>query len=164
VLQVRRLTGKDAAAFQALRLKGLREHPDAFGSSFEEEVDRSLNQIAEALDARFVAGCEREGVLVGIGGIRRGDSVKTRHRAVIWGMYVDPEARGLGAGALLLSSLIDHARGRVEDVTLTVAAHNEAAVRLYGRFGFIAYGLDPGALKLGNDYIDERLMRLVLAP
>jgi len=57
VLQVRRLTGKDGAAFQALRLKGLREHPDAFGSSFEEEVDRSLNQIAEALDARFVAGC-----------------------------------------------------------------------------------------------------------
>ncbi len=90
--------------------------------------------------------------------------MKTRHRAVIWGMYVDPEARGLGAGALLLSSLIDHARGRVEDVTLTVAAHNEAAVRLDGRFGFIAYGLDPGALKLGNDYIDERLMRLVLAP
>lgn len=164
MLQVRRLTGKDAAAFQALRLKGLREHPDAFGSSLEEEVDRSLDQIAEALDARFVAGCERDGVLVGVGGIRRGDSVKTRHRAVIWGMYVDPEARRLGAAALLLSSLIDHARGRVEDVTLTVAAHNEAALRLYRSFGFIEYGLDPGALKLGNDYIDERLMRLVLDP
>ncbi len=162
MLQVRRLTGKDAAAFQALRLKGLREHPDAFGSSFEEEVDRSLDQIAEALDARFVAGCERNGALVGIGGIRRGDLVKTRHRAVVWGLYVDPAARGLGAGALLLSTLIDHAQGRVEDVTLTVAAHNESAVRLYRRFGFVEYGLDPRALKLAADYVDERLMRLVL--
>ena len=64
MLQVRRLTGKDAAAFQALRLKGLRDHPDAFGSSFEEEVDRSLETVAQALDARFVAGCERDGALV----------------------------------------------------------------------------------------------------
>lgn len=162
MLQVRRLTGKDAAAFQELRLKGLRDHPDAFGSSFEEEVDRSLETVAEALDARFVAGCEQDGALVGIGGIRRGDSAKTRHRAVVWGLYVDQDARGLGAGALLLSTLIDHARGRVEDVSLTVAAHNEAALRLYRRFGFVEYGLDPRALKLGTDYVDERLMRLVL--
>ncbi len=162
MLHVRRLMGADAAVFQALRLKGLRDHPDAFGSSWEEEADRPLEQTAQALDARFVAGCERDGVLVGIGGIRRGDTTKTRHRAVIWGLYVDPAARGLGVGALLMSALIDHARGRVEDVTLTVSAHNEGARALYEKFGFVDYGLDRRSLKIGEDYVDERLMRLTL--
>lgn len=162
MLQVRRLIGKDAAAFQALRLRGLRDHPDAFGSSWDEEADRPLTVIAEALDARFVAGCEQDGVLIGVGGIRRGDTVKTRHRAVIWGLYVDPAARGLGVGALLLSALLDHGRGRVEDITLTVSAHNEGARALYERFGFVEYGLDRRALKIGDTYVHERLMRLTL--
>jgi ribosomal protein S18 acetylase RimI-like enzyme len=163
VRQGRRLGGGDAAAFQALRLSGLRLSPDAFGSSWEEEVDRPLERTAEALANGFVAGCERDGVLVGIGGLRIGQSVKTRHRGMIWGVYVDPDARGLGVGKRLMTALIDQARAEVEDLTLTVSAHNETAIGLYRSLGFEPYGLDRRSLKIGDDYVDELLMRLDLA-
>lgn len=161
-LEVRRLKGDDAAAFQALRLKGLRLSSDAFGSSFEEEVARPLERIVQALGNGYVAGCEQDGVLVGIGGLRIGQTIKTRHRGGIWGVYVDPDARGLGVGKRLMTALIDEARSQVEDVTLTVSAHNETAIGLYRSLGFEAYGLDRNALKLGDGYVDEMLMRLVL--
>jgi RimJ/RimL family protein N-acetyltransferase len=50
----------------------------------------------------------------------------------------------------------------VEDLTLSVASHNEPAIGLYRRFGFTEYGHDRRALKVGGDYVDELLMRLVL--
>ncbi len=162
-LQVRRLGASDAAAFQALRLSGLRLHPDAFGSSWEEEIARPLERTAEALASGFVAGCEQDGVLVGIGGLRIGHSVKTRHRGGIWGVYVDPGARGLGVGKRLMMALIEQARTEVEDLTLTVSAHNGTAIGLYASLGFELYGLDRGALKIDEAYIDEMLMRLVFA-
>ena len=162
-LQVRQLGASDAAAFHALRLSGLRLNPDAFGSSWEEEVDRPPERTAASLASAFVAGCEKDGVLVGIGGLRIGQSVKTRHRGVIWGIYVDPGVRGLGVGKRVMAALIDQARTEVEDLILTVSAHNDAAIALYRSLGFEPYGLDQRALKIGEDYVDELLMRLVLA-
>jgi hypothetical protein len=40
---IRSLTATDAARYQPLRLRGLREHPDAFVSAFEEEQQLSLD-------------------------------------------------------------------------------------------------------------------------
>jgi hypothetical protein len=37
-VEYRLLTGQDAAAFQALRLRSLRDHTEAFGASCEEEA------------------------------------------------------------------------------------------------------------------------------
>lgn len=161
-LQVRRLRGDDAAAFKAIRLHGLRLHPDAFGSSFEEEADRPLDRTAQALEDSFVAGCERDGVLLGVAGLRKGASLKTRHRGVLWGVFVDPAARGLGVGERLVAAILDQARGELEDLILTVSAHNATAIALYQRFGFAEYGLDRRSLKLGDGYVDELLMRLDL--
>lgn len=161
-LRVRRLRADDAAAFQAIRLKGLRLHPEAFGSSFEEEVDRPLERVAQALETGFVAGCERDGMLVGIAGLWIGSSVKTRHRGGLWGVFVEPAARGLGVGERPVAAILDQARGQVEDLILTVTAHNATAIALYKRFGFVEYGLDRRALKLADGYVDELLMRLEL--
>ncbi|MDO9336534.1 MAG: N-acetyltransferase [Caulobacter sp.] len=164
MFQVRRLRGDDAGAYQALRLAGLRLHPDAFGSSWEEEADRPLATTAEALEANYVAGCEQAGALIGIAGLRRATSVKTRHRGVIWGIYVDPAARGQGVGERLIAAVIEQARGQVEDLLLTVSAHNATAIALYRRFGFEDYGLDRRSLKIGDGYVDELLMKLDLRP
>ena len=40
----------DAVEFQALRLRVLREHPEAYGSSEEEEAALPLEAIAQRLD------------------------------------------------------------------------------------------------------------------
>ena len=162
VLQVRKLGASDARSFQAVRLNGLRLHPDAFGSSWKEEAGRPLDRVGEALEAGFVLGCERAGALVALAGFRKGAFLKTSHRGVIWGMYVEPEGRRVGVASLLLGTIIDHARSEVEDLTLAVAAHNEAAIALYRKFGFVEYGLDRRALKIDGEYVDEILMHVAV--
>ena len=43
-------------------------------------------------------------------------------------------------------------------VILTVAAENARARRLYERWGFSVYGIEPRAIKLEDGYLDEALM------
>ena len=54
--------------------------------------------------------------------------------------------------------MLDHARGRVEMVQLTVVSENEAARRLYRAMGFVEYGYEKRALKQDGRYYDEVLM------
>jgi ribosomal protein S18 acetylase RimI-like enzyme len=96
---------------------------------------------------------------VGIAGLRRADGLKTQHRATLWGMYVSPTARRQGIGAALVRLVIEKAREQVEELNLTVAAHNGAAISLYEAFGFVIFGVDKRALKVEGAYVDEVLMR-----
>ncbi len=160
---LRRLAAPDAASYRNLRLEGLRSHPEAFGASWEEEVSKPLGWFAERLESNTVFGGWREdGVLMGVAGLWVPDTAKSRHKGVLWGMFVRPEARGTGLAADLVQEVIDHARNTVEELRLTVVASNTAAVRLYARLGFRQYGLEPRALKVEGRYYDEMLMALSL--
>lgn len=166
---IRILTADDAAAYQALRLHGLRESPAAFGSTYENEVDTPLEQIAAQL-ARGAGGedvvfgaFDDDGRLVGLAGMRRGTSLKTRHRGGVWGMYVAPRARGRGVGCALVSAIIEHARSLgMERLILGVETTNEPARALYHALGFVTYGIEPQAYRLGGEYWDSELMTLLL--
>jgi ribosomal protein S18 acetylase RimI-like enzyme len=165
---VRRLTPADLDAFQALRLRGLRESPAAFGSTYEEEVDRPLERVAQRLsgggDSAVYGAFDGGGALLGMGGVHREGKLKSRHRAGIWGMYVVPEARGRGLGRALLQALVDHARGMdgVERVELGVEATNTAARALYHAFGFVTYGVQPDAYRADGQSWDAELMTMAL--
>lgn len=158
---LRQLTNADATSFRALRLAGLKAHPDGFGSSWEEESEQPLSWFGDTLRNCFVTGCEQGSALVGIAGFVRSERLKTKHRGTLWGMYVAPEARGQGVGAALVQQIIGHAKNRVEELNLTVAAQNSSAIKLYKRMGFVRIGLDPRALKIAGAYVDEVSMRLV---
>jgi RimJ/RimL family protein N-acetyltransferase len=73
-------------------------------------------------------------------------------------MYVREVARGSGLGKQLVGAVLDHARGRVEMVQLTVVSENESACRLYKAMGFVEYGFEKRALKQNGQYFDEILM------
>lgn len=117
---VRRLGAEDASGFQALRFRALALHPEAFGASYEEEVSRSPSATARALETGFVAGCESGGGLLGVAGLRRNSALKTKHRGVVWGMFVAPEGRRTGVGAALSAALLEEAAADLEEVTLSV--------------------------------------------
>lgn len=157
---VEQLNEAEAIAFRELRLTALKLHPDAFGSSWEEEIARPLTWFATTLREGCVVGAKLDEELLGIAGLRRADGLKTRHRATLWGMYVSPTARRQGIGAGLVRFVIEKARDQVEDLNLTVAAHNRDAISLYEAFGFVIDGVDKRALKVEGVYIDEVLMRL----
>jgi RimJ/RimL family protein N-acetyltransferase len=162
-IRLRRLEPHDAASYRELRLEGLKSHPEAFGSSWQDETSKSASWWAERLQATMVfGGWIAHSPLLGVAGLHRREGAKHRHKAVLWGMYIRPTARGSGLAAALVQEVIAHARPLVEEINLTVVASNVAARRLYSAAGFKEYGLERRALKLGDEYYDEMLMALPL--
>jgi RimJ/RimL family protein N-acetyltransferase len=168
---IRRLGTADAVAFREIRLEALRSCPEAFGSSFEEELrltpaDFALRVAPEPPDGVFGAFADDNAELVGIAGFRVHKNAKGRHKSMLWGVYVRPPARGRGIATALLRRVIEHASNTsgVELLQLTVTVGNAAARALYDRAGFVPYGIERRALKLGpGDYRDEELWALDLA-
>jgi len=159
-IHIRPLTPADAAAFQALRLAGLAEAPEAFSSSVEEERDLPLAVIAGRLAAtadRAMLGAFDGADLAGVVGIVREDKLKLRHKAFIWGMYVAPAFRGRHVARQLLDRALAVAAAMpgLRQVTLGVNARNAGAVRLYESLGFVRYGLEPDALHIALAFHDR---------
>ena len=159
---IRMLGPEDAGWFRDIRLEALRLSPEAFGSTYEIEAARPPEFLAERLAGSTVFGGFGGGTLLGIAGFKQEQGLKDRHKAMLWGMYVRPAARGLKLGARLVAAVLDHARGRVELVQLAVVADNDSARRLYLAAGFVEYGLERHALKYEGRYWDEILMAVAL--
>lgn len=169
MVDIRLLTENDAEAYAGLRLRGLRDHPEAFGSSYEEERHRPIDDLKKRLKERstaenFTLGAWRGEVLVGMVGFYREAHLKMRHKGNIWGMYVAPEGRGQGIGRQLLEAALARAKNLdgLEQVNLTVVSTNMAARQLYLSLNFKVFGLESRALKIGEQYFDEEYMVLRL--
>jgi ribosomal protein S18 acetylase RimI-like enzyme len=157
-IQIRRLAVDDAESFRDIRLEALRGNPEAFGSSFDAESANPTSWFADRLRSSFVLGAFRGQDVIGIAALFVQPGDKRAHKAMLYGMYVRPEARRAGVGRRLLEAVIELARRHVELIQLSVIAENEAARRLYAGSGFVEFGLEKKALKQGDRYYDEILM------
>ena len=85
------------------------------------------------------------------------------HRARL-GIGVERPYRGKGLGALLLDTALHWARlsEELDFIDLSVFAHNERALRLYTRLGFVEIGRIRDAYRLNGESIDDVLMTLAL--
>lgn len=160
---IRALQPQDAAAFQALRLRGLAEEGAAFASSVEEEAGTPIDEVARRLQVKpdgALFGAFDAGTLVGVIAVQREGMKKLSHKAIIWGVYVAPEARARGVGARLLETALQHAWTtlRVRQVNLGVNTLNRPALRLYKRLGFEVFGTELGALRVNGALHDEHHM------
>ena len=171
-VRIRELTGDDGDDFRHLRLRALKEHPDAFGSSYEAESAAPVEAAAERLRLNaesqdsFTLGAYRGRDLVGMVGFYQESREKTRHRGNIWGMYVPSEEQGKGTGRALLARALELAGALpgLEQVELQVVTRNTRAMGLYASFGFERYGTEPRALFVDGEYLDEEHMVLLLPP
>jgi RimJ/RimL family protein N-acetyltransferase len=167
---IRPLSGQDAAAYRALRLEALRESPQAFLASVAETERAGLADLAERFDREQSAGenvalgAFRDGRLIGIVGVRRFEREKNRHVGLIVGMYVTPVERRQGVAHALLAEAIRRARlmPGLEKLELGVMATQAAARRLYESLGFVCWGREPRAIKIGEQAYDEDFMTLFL--
>ena len=174
-IQIREAKPTDATSFRELRLKALQDSPVAFTADYQSNVSHPPKYWEEMLTTppdeptMFLAKHQRsmtvphdlsgspadENDLLGMTGIARGGSPKTRHAATVWGVYVAPEWRGLHIAEELIQCCFDWARvRRIVIAKLGVAATNTAAIRCYERCGFKITGTEPRAVFYDSKYYD----------
>jgi len=169
-IRIAGITPETFPAWRALRLRAVKDHPDAFGGSWEDYAALSEEEAASAFFAplgprsRVWGAFAADGALLGTVGLFCDSGSKMGHRAHVWGMYVAPEGRGHRIGERLLAEAIACARSieGVLQVHLAVTSHNHAAKRLYARMGFVRYGVEPRVLIVDGVGYDEDLMVLML--
>jgi hypothetical protein len=83
LLKVRRLEAHDVADYRELRLEGLKGHPAAFLSSWEDEADKPVAWWTERLENNTVfGGWIDDSFLLGVAGLRVHDAAKLRQSSV----------------------------------------------------------------------------------
>ncbi|QSJ15534.1 GNAT family N-acetyltransferase [Nostoc sp. UHCC 0702] len=162
---IRKLTKDDAEDYRQIRLEALYKNPDSFGSTYNEESIKTIEQFRNRISVdknNFILGCFEDNKLIGIVAFHQEPRIKLRHKAYISSMYVQEEYRGKGIAKLLLNELIQRAKAinEVEILLLDIVKSNFLAKRLYLLLGFQVYGIEKMAYKFNNQYFDVELMCL----
>ncbi len=156
------LNENHADEFIRLRLSGLRESPLAFGASPEDGLDRGevIENLKKRSEENFILGYFRDDRLIGIVGFVRQKRIKQKHKAFIWGMYVDPVFRGLGIGEKLMLDIIQRTKNLdgLSKIVLSVTHLQQDSKRFYQKLGFIQYAVEKDALRVSGQKIDEIFM------
>ena len=160
---IREANPTDAFQFRELRLDALQDSPIAFTADYQKNLNQPSKYWEDTLTTQpdestiFLATGEDE--FIGMTGIARGGSPKTRHSAWVWGVYVRPPWRGLHIAEELINSCFTWAKTRkIILAKLGVSAINQSAIRCYERCGFKTYGTEPRAIFYEGRYYDEHLM------
>jgi len=159
---IREASLADVAQFRELRLFALKDNPTSFSADYKVIFDLPTTYWENRLRPNAYGTMfftENNSKLVGMMGIRRGESPKTEHGAGIWGVFIRPEWRGLHIAGEMINLACNWAKlSNIQIVKLAVVSTNESAIRLYERCGFKVYGTEPRAFLFENKYYDELLM------
>jgi ribosomal protein S18 acetylase RimI-like enzyme len=155
---IRQLTADDFQKWKALRLEAVKLNPESFGESLENVQKQDEAWFDDSLKKGTTFSYEVDGEMVGLIGTFPMQPGNLKHRAVLFGLYVRPEYRSKGVASALVERVVGYVKPKHEQIHLTVTTNNKAATALYKKHGFIVYGTEPDALKIGNDYYDEYLM------
>jgi ribosomal protein S18 acetylase RimI-like enzyme len=167
-MQIRVITTADVEAFRILRLEAINNSPAAFlqtEESFKATLLADLGSWIEPTENKATLGVfDDAGKLLGMAGFRRDSGPKIDHKAMVWGVFLTPSARGLGVGKKLMQALIEEASRRPDIVLLylAVAESQIAAKALYESVGFKTYGREPKAVRVDAEFLDEDHMSLDL--
>jgi ribosomal protein S18 acetylase RimI-like enzyme len=141
MIEIEPLTPLNALTFKTLRLRALRDDPQAFGSTYAKEsqlgdadwIKRATQWSDGERSIMFLAS--DEGVACGIAGsfLDEGDIT----RAQLVSMWMAPTHRRRGLGRLLVKEVLGWARSRnVRVLHLMVTSNNDDATSFYERLGF----------------------------
>jgi RimJ/RimL family protein N-acetyltransferase len=132
-LEVRRARPADARRLAEL-FAAVAEERDGIATEPPVDVDARTKQFAASIDGTILAVAD--GHIVG-----SLDVDANRFGVGELGMAVAQPWRGRGVGSALLTVAIEKARGEgLHKLSLEVFPHNEAAIALYRKFGFVEEG------------------------
>lgn len=174
IRDIEELTGEDAIPYQKLLLKGLKEDPPAFGAKFDEEVkkletDEGIEQIADFIDSRYVAGVKHtymtaEGQpkerIVGFGLLDRKTGAES-HKGYAGRLYVHKAHQGRGISRSIILHLFDKAESLgLKHVDAVVVASNKWLRQYYARIGFRDMRTEYDAVEIDGTSYDWVHIRL----
>jgi GNAT superfamily N-acetyltransferase len=122
------------------------------------ETDAWLLPLLEEVGRGDAALCVAStgGAPAGFGCWRRDPGPIFAHRAQLSKVMAHPDARGLGLGQVIVSSLVAHARtSGMETLRLSARGNNHLAIELYERLGFQVWGRLPNSIEVGDLRFDD---------
>lgn len=151
---------EDIKAYYALINKAITEEGQFFRLSPCDMVDEAFP--SQNTNDYFTLGAfSEEGELLGTVGFKRETFYKLQHKGLVFRMYVDSKAKGLGLGRKLLQVLIEKAtqNSELRQLYLYVVASNHRAIGLYTSEGFEIFATEKGSVRMAeNEYVDENMM------
>lgn len=169
-LTIRRLTLDQIPDFHRLRLKATQSFPKAFGPSYEQLSNSSIEQSKRLFlktwgsQDNFIASAWCDKNLIGTIGLQRVNEGNAKHIAVLWNSFVLTGFQGQGVGKALMSYVINNARfiHDLEILKLETSSSQVQTIKFYQSFNFQVFGKERNGLKVSGEYIDVIHMALSL--
>jgi ribosomal protein S18 acetylase RimI-like enzyme len=160
---IRPFSADEWPLYRDVRLRALRDSPDAYGSILELESALTDDEWAERLargvhsSSELALTAECDGEPCGLAWVRLDqDTAETAH---LYQMWVAAAHRRRGVGRSLVDAAADWARQMgARRLELDVTCNNEAAVRLYEGAGFATFG-EPRPLRPGSTLQAQSMRR-----
>jgi len=159
-LSIKSLIPEQWQILKAIRLKSLRDSPDAFASSFEIESqfdEAEWRRRLEKTDRQTFVAFSAQGTPIGMAvGAPYGDQIG------LFAMWVDAHHRNKGVGSGLVNTVIQWSRKmNYSNLFLDVSDNNPQAIKLYESKGFIKTGVKDH-LPSPREHITEHQRQLIL--
>jgi ribosomal protein S18 acetylase RimI-like enzyme len=144
-MELRRVRAGEGASLRDLRLRALADAPRAFFTTLDTDAAEppehwehlAAASEAGASDVVFVVVRDDRWVAMAGGGLDAGRP----SAAVLWGMWVEPTARGHGLGTRLVDAIAAWASALgASRIELAVSEDSDAAAALYRGLGFAPTG------------------------
>lgn len=166
-VQIVQLEPEDWPAYRALRLEALQTEPQAFGSTYADNLkhpeafwQRRLQEAAEGQPG-WLLFARADDQLVGMIGAFADNDPTVVH---IISTYITPAYRGQGISKALMRAILEAVSqpGTFETARLTVNVQQIPALRLYEQFGFQTVATERAPMGDGllyDEYVMEKPLR-----
>jgi ribosomal protein S18 acetylase RimI-like enzyme len=155
-MEIRRIRADEGLAYREVRLRALKQAPDAYGTTFAEASTRTETEWTEF--ARRSAESETfalfvldrgDGSLAGLAAISMEEGVP--EEGTVFQMWIDEDLRGTEWGSGLLAAAERHGESLgARSITLSVEDDNPRARRFYDRAGYTLTGASEGNRRGGQ--------------
>lgn len=136
-IHVRVLDQDEWETYRAVRLRALRESPEAFVASAEEEeaFEQAVWEARMERSRRLLA--EEDGDVIGVASVGSGERTKVEGAGELFGLWVQADRRGAGVARRLLEQAATVSRDTgLRQLVYWVGTDNGRAVAFASSFGF----------------------------
>ncbi len=163
---IRLLNINDSEGFRTLRLNSLKEDPDSWLATYDEEKDLPNISFANKIQFAYSSpifgfyGYFEANKLLAYAQLSSSYWNKKKHIVTLYDVCVSKDARRKAVGTRLINFIIEKAKTvpYIEQIQLRVNSRNPGAISFYEKLGFIKTAVFPESVKeIDGTYQEEYL-------